>query len=172
MPSELVRKRTPISPDDGRLKANRDKKPSEPKSALIEPLEWQRGLMSVPDEYDVILSGGRGGGKSTGMCLLILRDVLRFGKDFSGALVRKELAGLRKLEQELTAMMNAIPQLRGSKYNTGSKEFRFSNGARLYCHYLKDLASFSRLEYCPPVTYPPHFKQYRSALPVRRSPHT
>ena len=137
MASELVQvKELPISPDDGRLKANRDKKKSGPgatsKSNLIEPLEWQKGLLSVPDEYDVILSGGRGGGKSTGMVLLILRDVMRFGSDFRGALVRKELAGLRKLESELTALMNAIPQLRGSKYLTGQKEFRFSNGAILY----------------------------------------
>ena len=150
MASDLVRKRTPISPDDGRLKANRDKKKAgatvDRSSNLIEPLEWQKGLLSVPDDYDIILSGGRGGGKSTGMVLLILRDVMRFGKDFHGALVRKELAGLRKLETELTTLMNAIPQLRGSKYLTGQKEFRFSNGAILYAHYLKDLASFSRFQ--------------------------
>ena len=150
MPSKLVRERPPISPDDGRLKANRDKKKAgattEPSGNLIEPLEWQKGLLSVPDEYDIVLSGGRGGGKSTGMVLLILRDVMRFGSDFRGALVRKELAGLRKLESELTTLVNAIPQLRGSKYLTGQKEFRFSNGAILFMHYLKDLASFSRFQ--------------------------
>ena len=147
--SQLVRKRNPLGPDDGRLKKNRDAKQAGPGTSvqkLIQPLEWQRGLLSVPDEYDVILTGGRGGGKSTGMCLLILRDVLRFGSSFKGALVRRELAGLRKLEQEIQQMMSAIPELRGSRYLTGQKEFRFSNGAVLYAHYLRDLASFSRFQ--------------------------
>ena len=149
MPSANVRRRNPISADDGRLKKNRDTKkagPAVPQHNLLDPLEWQRGLLSVPDQYDVVLTGGRGGGKTTGMALLILRDVMRFGKDFQGALVRKELSGLRKLEQELTRMVASIPQLRGSKYLTGQKEFRFSNGAVLYLHYLKDLASFSRFQ--------------------------
>ena len=147
--SQLVRKRNPLGPDDGRLKENRDARKAGPGATprkLIEPLEWQRGLLAVPDDYDLVLTGGRGGGKSTGMCLLILRDVLRFGPSFKGALVRRELAGLRKLEQEIEQMMSAIPELRGSRYLTGQKEFRFSNGAVLYCHYLKDLSSFSRFQ--------------------------
>ena len=121
MASDLVRKRTPISPTDGRLKANRDKKPEKPQHNLMEPLEWQRGLLSVPDQYDVILSGGRGGGKSTGMCLLLLRDVMRFGSDFVGALVRKELSGLRKREGELTKMVNSIPSCVGRNTTSAAR---------------------------------------------------
>ena len=31
----------------------------------------QRVLLSIPNQYDVLLSGGRGGGKSTGLVLLL-----------------------------------------------------------------------------------------------------
>jgi hypothetical protein len=149
VPSTNVRERNPLRPDDRRLKAN--KRPKEDagvdkKEPQLDPLPWQRGLLSIPDEYDVVLTGGRGGGKTFGLVYLILRDVMRFGPDFRGALVRKELSGLRKLESEITSMMGKIPQLRGSRYVTGAKEFRFNNGAILYLHFLKDIASWSRFQ--------------------------
>ena len=66
-----------------------------------DPLPWQQMGLSVPDAYDLLLSGGRGGGKSTFLVMLILRDALRFGAGYVGALVRRDLSGLRKLESEL-----------------------------------------------------------------------
>ena len=70
--------------------------------------------------------------------LLLLRDVLRFGRGFCGALVSRDLAGLRKLEREITDQIACCPELAGSHYLPGAKEFRFSNGTILYLHYLND----------------------------------
>ena len=144
--TSLVRKRNPVQPDDRRLRTNKAKAPPPVGPQRLEPLPWQRGLLSIPDQYVLLLSGGRGGGKSTGLVLLLLRDVLRFGKGFCGALVRRDLAGLRKLEREITDQIAVTPELTGSHYLTGAKEFRFNNGAILYLHYLKDEASFNRFQ--------------------------
>lgn len=144
--STLVRKRSPLKPDDRRYRENKAQTPAPTGPKRLEPLPWQRALLSIPDQYDVLLSGGRGGGKSTGLVLLLLRDVLRFGRAFCGALVRRDLAGLRKLEREITDQIACCPELTGSHYLTGAKEFRFSNGAVLYLHYLKDEASFNRFQ--------------------------
>ena len=144
--SNLIRKRNPLSPHDRRYNTNKEKTPAPVGPKRLEPLPWQRGLLSIPDQYDVLLSGGRGGGKSTGLVLLLLRDVLRFGRGFCGALVRRDLSGLRKLEREITDQIAVTPELAGSHYLTGAKEFRFSNGAILYLHYLKDEASFGRFQ--------------------------
>ena len=142
----MVRKRSPLKPDDRRYRENKAQTPAPTGPKRLEPLPWQRALLSIPDQYDVLLSGGRGGGKSTGLVLLLLRDVLRFGRGFCGALVRRDLAGLRKLEREITDQIACCPELAGSHYLTGAKEFRFFNGAVLYLHYLKDEASFNRFQ--------------------------
>lgn len=110
------------------------------------PLPWQQMALNVPDEYDLLLSGGRGGGKSTLLVQLIVRDALRFGSGYVGALVRKDLAGLRKLEQELISFKDNIPELHGSKYISSSKELRFSTGGRIYLHYIKDENSYARFQ--------------------------
>ena len=111
-----------------------------------DPLPWQQVALGVPDQYDLLLSGGRGGGKSTLITQLILRDALRFGAGYVGALVRRDLAGLRKLESELLSQIDNIPELVGSKYISSQKELRFTTGGRLYLHYIKDESAFGRFQ--------------------------
>ena len=139
--SQNVRQRNPLKADDKRLKKN--KVVNEPRVKLYTPLPWQKALLATPDDIPVIVcTGGRGGGKSTGMILFILREVLRHGKNFEGVLLRRDLAGLKRLITELEEQMSVIPQLQGSVYKVGDKTFEFSNGARLECGYIKDERSF------------------------------
>ncbi|WP_143593682.1 phage terminase large subunit [Synechococcus sp. 1G10] len=112
----------------------------------LQPLPWQKLVLAVPDECDLLLSGGRGGGKSTAVVQLIVRDAVRFGAGYVGALVRKDLAGLRKLERELLDQIEITPELKDSKYLSAAKEFRFNTGGILYLHYIKDEASFGRFQ--------------------------
>ena len=149
MTTKNVRKRNPIKPDDGRLKQNKGKvsEPPAPKVQLLQPLPWQKALLATPDDIPVIcLAGGRAGGKTTAMVLYTLREVLRHGADFDGVLLRRDLAGLKRIVSELESQMSVIPQLAGSAYKVGERVFEFSNGARLECGYIKDERSFGKYQ--------------------------
>jgi hypothetical protein len=138
----------PIKKTDKRLKANRDKPAPNVKAeaGLPELLDHQRMAISVPDEHWMLMAGGRGGGKSWTLALLLVRDALRFGKSFRGALLRTDLAGLKKLQVLIEEFCNSIPQLAGTRYLVGQKTFEFGNGGRLFLHYTKDEVAFSRFQ--------------------------
>ena len=88
----------PIKETDKRLKENRDKPPANvaTETGLPELLDHQRMAISVPDDHWLLMAGGRGGGKSWTLALLLVRDALRYGKSFRGALLRTDLAGLKE----------------------------------------------------------------------------
>jgi len=146
-----VNRRKPNQPpkaDDKRFRANRNQPPANVKqeSGLPELLDHQRMALSVPESAYLGLVGGRGGGKSFTLAVLLIRDALRYGKKFNGALLRTDLAGLKKLQLLIEDLANKIPQLAGSRYLTGSKRFEFSNGAVLVLHYIKDDQAFARFQ--------------------------
>jgi hypothetical protein len=60
--------------------------------------EFQKKLLSVPEELDVFVGGGRGGGKSYGLALLALRHCEQYGPRARVLYLRKTYAGLRDFE--------------------------------------------------------------------------
>lgn len=138
----------PVKKSDKRLKENRDKPPANvaQETGLPELLDHQRMAISVPDDHWLLMAGGRGGGKSWTLALLLVRDALRFGKSFRGALLRTDLSGLKKLQQLIEEFCNSIPQLAGTRYLVGQKTFEFGNGGKLFLHYLKDENAFARFQ--------------------------
>ena len=138
----------PPKPDDKRFRENKNKPPANvtTETGLPELLDHQRMAISVPDDHWLLMAGGRGGGKSWTLALLLVRDALRFGKSFRGALLRTDLAGLKKLQQLIEEFCNQIPQLAGTRYLVGQKTFEFGNGGRLFLHYLKDENAFGRFQ--------------------------
>ena len=87
-------------------------------SKAIQLSPWQRkvaGLVQSVDELNtLVLAGGRGGGKSILLIWLIGYFALISGESFNAVLIRRDLAGLSKLEELL---FQQIPLLiPGSKY--------------------------------------------------------
>jgi hypothetical protein len=138
----------PPRPGDKRFRQNKNAPPANVahESGLPELLDHQRLAISVPDEHYLLMAGGRGGGKSWTLALLLVRDALRYGQSFNGALLRTDLAGLKKLQLLIESFCNQIPQLAGTRYLTGTKTFEFATGGRLYLHYTKDEQSFGRFQ--------------------------
>lgn len=66
----------------------------------IEPTDWQGRVLSVPEDADLFLGGGRGGGKSMGMLLLILRHVEQLGHLARVLVLRRNFPDMRDLEAE------------------------------------------------------------------------
>ena len=87
-----------------------------PRTIQLSP--WQRkvaGLVQSVDQLNtLVLAGGRGGGKSILLIWLIGYFALISGEAFNAVLIRRDLAGLSKLEDLL---FQQVPTLMpGSKY--------------------------------------------------------
>ena len=64
----------------------------------IEFSEFQQNVLTLPEEMDVFLGGGRGGGKSYCLALLALRHCEQYGEAARVLYIRKSYAGLRDFE--------------------------------------------------------------------------
>ena len=85
-------------------------------------------MTQVTHLNSVLLSGGRGGGKSYLLVYVILRQIIENGDGHRGVLIRTDLAGLEKLESML---LDYVPMyLPGSRYFKAKRSWECSNGAR------------------------------------------
>lgn len=109
---------------------------------------WQRKvagcLQAVDTLNSVLLSGGRGGGKSVLLIWLIIYFCIINGKGHNGALIRTDLAGLQKLEDLLYQHLPKM--LPGSKYFKAKRIWRCSNGAQLMLIHQRDDNSWAKLQ--------------------------
>ena len=109
---------------------------------------WQKRVVGCVQAVDtlnsVLLSGGRGGGKSILLVFLIIYFSIINGKGHRGVLIRTDLAGLQKLE---SLLYDHIPKmLPGSKYYKAKRLWRMSNGASLMLIHQSDASSFNKLQ--------------------------
>jgi len=92
----------------------------------LELNEFQTRLLSVPEEIDVFVGGGRGGGKSYGLALLALRHCEQYGPKARVLYVRKTYAGLRDFELLTRDLFGAIYGAAG-RYNASEHIWRLPN---------------------------------------------
>lgn len=96
-------------------------------SVIHSPTLFQQQVLQVPEGVDIILDGGRGGGKSVGCAYLILQHAMTYGVQASVLYVRQSFSGLRDFERTALNLFSAAdPEL---THNIKDGIFRFSNGA-------------------------------------------
>ena len=101
-------------------------------------------MQSVDELNTVVLAGGRGGGKSVMLLWLIGYFGLISGDSFNGVLIRRDLAGLSKLEDLL---FKQIPTLMpGSKYFKAKRQWRLSNGGTLRLIHMDAGDAFNKIQ--------------------------
>src|SRR5437764_294913 len=71
--------------------------------SIIHPTPYQSTVLAVPETWNLMLAGGRGGGKSTGALLLILRHVEKYGDAARPLIVRETHNAVQELEEQLDA---------------------------------------------------------------------
>lgn len=94
----------------------------------IEPTPLQARVLAIPEQYDLALTGGRGGGKTFSVLLLILRHVETHGQNARVLVVRKNFPDLRDFEAEARFLFGSAYG-QALSYNAQSHLFTFPNGA-------------------------------------------
>ena len=109
---------------------------------------WQRkvaGLVQSVDELNtLVLAGGRGGGKSILLIWLVGYFALISGESFNAVLIRRDLAGLAKLEDLLFQQIPAL--MPGSKYLKAKRTWRLSNGGTLKLIHMDAGDAFNKIQ--------------------------
>ncbi len=94
----------------------------------IEPTPWQTHVLAAPEEHDLFLGGGRGGGKSYACLLLALRHIEQYGANARVLIVRRDFPSLRDLEGEAHNLFRtAYGKALG--HNAADHVFKFPSGA-------------------------------------------
>jgi hypothetical protein len=69
---------------------------------------FQHRVLLVPDEHDLFLGGGRGGGKSFAIALLMLRHAERYGNAARMLFVRRSFPGVVDFEATTREVFSLI----------------------------------------------------------------
>lgn len=74
-------------------------------SITIEPTPWQRRVLAIPEQHSLALLGGRGGGKSFCVALLVLRHVNQYRDRAKVLITRRRLKSLGQFQIELSRLL-------------------------------------------------------------------
>lgn len=96
--------------------------------AATNPTPFQKMVLGVPEHINIALLGGRGGGKTTGALLLVLRHCVQYGERARVLIVRQSYKGLADVEDAL-ALMLAATFPGGFTHNRADHVFRLATGA-------------------------------------------
>ncbi len=102
--------------------------------------EFQARVMDVPEDVNLLLAGGRGGGKSYSLALLILRHVAQYGPKAKVLYLRisdPALADFKSLTRELFGKVWGS----GARLNETTGVWKLPNGATVELSHLENNAS-------------------------------
>ena len=96
----------------------------------IGPTAFQARVLTVPEDHFLFLGGGRGGGKSFGLQLLILRHCNQYTRLARVLVTRRRLKSLQQFGEELRGLLKSAY---GSDvaFNQNDNVFRLPNGATI-----------------------------------------
>jgi hypothetical protein len=116
-----------------------------PHLPALEPTPFQGRLLITPEIYDLVLGGGRGGGKSYGLGLLVIRHAEMYGQDARILFVRKTHSGC---EDFIALTRQLFGMLYGTKarFNANEGLWKLPNGATLEINQYADTSDFSKYQ--------------------------
>lgn len=110
----------------------------------LELSEFQRDVLRVPEEFDLFLGGGRGGGKSWAAAALTARHVAQWGGAARALYVRQSFPGLGDFELILREVLPRA--FDGATYNAQAHVWRLPNGAIVELGCLETAADLVRYQ--------------------------
>ena len=107
--------------------------------------QFQTRALLVPEEHDLFLGGGRGGGKSYSLALLALRHASQYGEKARVLYLRRTYAGLRDFELVLREIFGTVFG-DAAKYNQTEGVWRLPGGGHIELSQLDDHAAYNRFQ--------------------------
>ncbi|ORE86040.1 Terminase-like family protein [Oceanococcus atlanticus] len=111
---------------------------------VIQPTDYQARVLSIPEDTDICLAGGRGGGKTFAELLLSVRHVEQYGKNARVLIVRKNFPDLRDFETEARHLFTSAYDK--VSFNAQTHMFKFPNGATVAFDQIESVADFSKFQ--------------------------
>lgn len=115
------------------------------KDRIIETSDYQRAVLSIPGGLNMLLCGGRGGGKSWAIMFLLMRHAEQYGPLAYALLVRESYEAIKQLEEDLELLLEQV--YKGSvRHNKTDHTFYFPNGAKVQFGQLADQKDYVKYQ--------------------------
>lgn len=109
------------------------------------PSRYQRAILSLPEKYNLLLCGGRGGGKSFAIIFLLLKHIEQYGERARALLVRESWDALKQLEDEFELI--ALYATNGAvKHNKTEHAFYFPNGGTVVFNQIAEQKDYVKFQ--------------------------
>ena len=115
------------------------------KQLTIDLSPFQEQVMLTPEDVDLFLGGGRGGGKSFGLALLFLRHAEQYGRLARMLFIRQSFPGITDFEA-VTLEVFGLAYGSSASYNGKTHVWRFPNGATLFMDQMETVADFAKFQ--------------------------
>ncbi len=114
-------------------------------SQAIELNEFQEQLLAIPEDFDVFLGGGRGGGKSWGIAWLLLRHAEQYAGKARMLYLRKSYKGLEDFVLTCREVFGMVYGTAAS-YNAQNHVWILPNGAYLELGQLESHSDYAKYQ--------------------------
>lgn len=95
----------------------------------MRPTRYQEWILQMPEQCNLLLAGGRGGGKSVAIMMLMLRHAQQYGPLARVILVRETYEAIEQLYEQFESMVIDAYGKGQVKTNKTEGSFTFPNGA-------------------------------------------
>jgi hypothetical protein len=137
----LTYSRTPILTAKSR-EAIKPRKNKNVTTEVIKPTDFQQKILDC--EVDLVLPGGRGGGKSVGVALKVAQMVDRCGENYQGLYIRKTYKGITDFEKICRKVFRSTNPK--ASYNKTEKLWTFPNGATIELGQLEHESDYEKYQ--------------------------
>lgn len=107
--------------------------------------DFQQRALTVPEELDLFLGGGRGGGKSYLLALLAMRHVEQYGAAARILYIRRTYKGLADAELIMRSLFGMVYGT-AARFNAAEHIWRFPNGGYLELGQLETQSDYAKYQ--------------------------
>lgn len=112
---------------------------------MLEPNDFQVRAMEEPEEYNLFLGGGRGGGKSWAIALLILRHVEQYRERARILFLRQSYIGMKDFELVCREVFGIVYGA-GARYNANEHVWSFPNSAYFELGQMESMKDYQKYQ--------------------------